>query len=178
MKQQHFNILLLFILLAAASCKEGRQVAQQEKAGIPKVSILFRDSFPQPQHYVNDYEDLFSPAEEAKLNDVLAQWEQQQSIQVAVVTLDTNMTTASGLDSLVLKIANTWGVGQKGKNNGITIGFSKGRKKIRICNGSGISLSDAQTGKIIREDFIPFFKEEHYFEGTIHGLLALKAALR
>lgn len=78
-----------------------------------------------------------------------------------------------------LRLANTWGVGKKEKNNGVTICISKGYRRMRICNGYGIEkvLSDAETKAIVDRDFIPSFKAGDYYKGTLMGLEAIMARL-
>lgn len=79
-----------------------------------------------------------------------------------------------------MAIANNWGVGKKGKNNGILIGISTGLRTIRIQNGYGIEakLTDAETNKIIEDIILPKFKNGNFFEGTKSGLLALMQKVR
>jgi uncharacterized membrane protein YgcG len=70
-------------------------------------------------------------------------------------------------------------VGQKQKNNGVTIGLSKGYRFMRIENGYGIQniLTDNETKKIIDSAFIPYFKKGEYFEGIVNGLEAIMKKL-
>ena len=58
------------------------------------------------------------------------------------------------------------------KNNGILIGISTAKRKIRISNGSGIvdKLSDKETKAIIDDIIIPAFKRGNYFEGLLNAI--------
>jgi uncharacterized protein len=78
-----------------------------------------------------------------------------------------------------LYISNTWGVGVKGKDNGILIGISNGYRRMRIQNGYGIEkiISDEETKEIIDKYFIPYFKNGDYYSGTLTGLTRLIALL-
>ena len=82
------------------------------------------------------------------------------------------MASTEQFDGFVLHIHETLGVGKKDKDNGIVIGISKSLRKMRISNGSGIEklLSDEQTKLIIDTQFIPFFKQSDYYNGTLNGL--------
>lgn len=141
---------------------------------------LFWDSLPKPTGWTNDYEEIFNDNEEQQLDSVISAFEKETSAQICIVTLDTISTSKEKFDALALHIANVWGVGQKDKNNGVTICISKGHRRIRICNGLGIEkiLSDKDTKEIIENDFIPKFKEGEYFQGTFNGLVALVNTLR
>ncbi|MGZ8549436.1 MAG: TPM domain-containing protein, partial [Chitinophagaceae bacterium] len=81
--------------------------------------------------------------------------------------------------ALTLRIANTWGVGLKNKNNGIVIGISKGYRRMRIQNGYGIEnvLTDEETKQIIETSFFPSYREAEYFDGTFQGLRSLMTIL-
>ncbi|MBK7883291.1 MAG: TPM domain-containing protein [Chitinophagaceae bacterium] len=102
-------------------------------------------------------------------------FQKNTSIEIAIVSIDTTMTIKENLDAFTLEIANNWGVGEKNKNTGITIGISKGYKKMRIQNGNGVQhfLTDNETQEIVDNAFIPAFKEGNYFKGTLAGLTAL-----
>jgi len=140
----------------------------------------FWDSLPKPTSWTNDFEGIFSDNEERQLDSIIATFEKETTSQICIVTLDTTLTTKEKFNDLALHIANTWGVGQKDKNNGITICISKGHRKIRICNGYGIEkiMSDQETKEIMNKYFISKFKEGDYFQGTLKGLLAVIETLR
>jgi uncharacterized protein len=101
------------------------------------------------------------------------------SIQIAVVTNDTTLTTPEDFDDFTLRVAKDWGGGQKDKDNGILIGISAGLRKIRIQNGYGIEkiLSNEETKLIVDSAFIPAFRQGSYFEGTKNGIGVLMDVL-
>lgn len=141
---------------------------------------IFWDSLPKPTSWTNDFEGIFSDVEEHQLDSIIAAFEKETTTQICIVTLDTIFTTKEKFNDLALHIAKTWGVGQKEKNNGVTICISKGHRKIRICNGYGIEkvLSDTETKEIMDKYFISNFKAGEYFQGTKKGLLAVIETLR
>lgn len=141
---------------------------------------MFWDSLPRPTSWTNDYEGLFSGNEKHKLDSIIAAFEKEIAIQLCIVTVDTIYTSAEKFDSLAMHIANTWSVGEKVNNNGVTICISKGYRRIRICNGYGIEkiLSHEETKIIIHKYFISKFKDGKYFQGTLDGLVALIETLR
>jgi uncharacterized protein len=134
-----------------------------------------KDILHQPIGYVSDFENILTTAQENYLDSIIRAYEEKTSIRIALITIDTSMTSRNDFDNYILKIANHWGVGRKGKDNGITIGISKCYRTMRIQNGYGIEkkLSDSETKTIIDSAFIPSFKKGQYFEGMITGLLAI-----
>lgn len=183
---QTIRILICSILITGVtfSCKpKSTEAKTQSLDTVPKQTsapISLRDSLPQQTGYVNDYEGLFTRIEKDSLESIIKLFEKETTIQIAVITLDSTITTATTLEQTTLQIANAWGVGEKGKNNGIAIGISKQFRKMRIQNGYGIAkiLSDSETKKIVDEDFIPSFKNGQYYNGTKKGLLSLMKKLR
>ena len=141
---------------------------------------IFWDSLPKPTSWTNDYEGLFSDHEKQKLDSIISAFEKETTTQFCIVTLDTIYTSKEKFDDLALHISKVWSVGQKDKNNGVTICISKGHRRIRICNGYGIEkiLSDKETKGILDKYIIPKFKEGEYFQGTLDGLVVLVDTLR
>ena len=95
---------------------------------------------------------------------MLNKFEQETSNEIAIVTLDSLRATNDNFEDLSLRIAQKWGIGKAGKDNGILIAVSKHYRKIRIQNGNGIEklISDNETKHIINTYFIPEFKNEKY----------------
>lgn len=133
------------------------------------------------KHYgwVTDYEKLYSKNEIKILNDLINEFEKETSAEIAIVTLDSLRATSDNFDDLSLRFAQKWAIGKSGKDNGILIAISKHYRKIRIQNGNGIEklISDDETKFIIDNYFIPEFKNENYYSGTLNGILELMKKL-
>jgi uncharacterized protein len=134
----------------------------------------------QPLAWINDFEGLFSNNEKDTLNKILRDFEKNTGIEIVIITIDTNYVSRESFDDLIIHFANTWGVGKKDKNNGITIGISRGHRKIRITNGLGIEniLSDSKTKYIIDNYFIPKYRDGEYYKGTLDGITEIIFHLR
>lgn len=134
---------------------------------------------PQPVGYINDFENILTDQEESELTSIIKEHESQTTDQIAIVTL-TSLEPYNNIDDYSLKLANYWGVGQKGKNNGVLIALGKGLRKIRIQNGLGIEnkLTDSETKKIIGEIMIPEFKNDNYYKGLKLGIEAIIEELK
>ena len=178
-----FKIMAIF-LLVLFSISEGNcqtqlldSLAKDTSAAyqLQGFGPLFRDSLPKPIGWTNDFENLFTDQQEKVLDSLIQDFERKSTVEIAIVTIAAPMTTKEQFDNFVLQIHNTWGVGKKDKNNGIVIGISANYRRIRISNGYGIEkiLNDAETKSIIDKDFIIYFKEGDYFEGTWQGLTTL-----
>lgn len=179
-KNLSFLFLFFWTVTSTASCKSYSDKAKtKDTQASSLIQEHLQDSLPEPHGYVNDFEALFSESEQQTLDSLLEDFEKRTSIQIAVITIDTSMTTIDSLEAFTLKIGNYWGVGQKDKNNGVVIGISQAYRKISIQNGYGIEkiLSDTETKEIIDTAFIPSFRDADYFKGTLTGVKSLMKIL-
>jgi uncharacterized protein len=137
---------------------------------------LFRKTFwgnlPKPVSQTNDYENLYSDAEQTKVDSIITKFEKETTFEIGIVTIDTIKTSKENFDNLSLHIAQTWGIGKKDKDNGILIAISKGYRRIRIENGNGTEkiITEKETSEIIENYFIPEFRKGEYYNGTLNGL--------
>lgn len=143
------------------------------------VIAMGRDTIPRPIGYINDFEHLFTSGQIDTLENLLHDYEQRTTIEIAVLTADSSLTMYGNFDFFTLKTMSAWRIGKKESDNGILIGISRSFRKIRIQNGSGIEkvLPNAATKKIIDESFIPFFRKGQYYEGVLNGLKTLMQRL-
>lgn len=127
--------------------------------------------FPEKKGYVNDFEGIFSNEQISELNKIIGQHEKATTNQIAVVSIK-SFEPFESLFDYSLKLANQWGVGQKDKNNGITIVFGKQIRQIRIQVGYGLEkkLKDEEAKRIIDNVVIPEFKKGDYFAGIRNGI--------
>ena len=180
---KYLSILILLALIAFKneSCQTTKNTdsLQTKSEELAKYRRIFWDNLPEPGGFINDYENLYTDREEATLDSLIKDFEKKTTIQIAVVTIDTILTSSDSLDALTLRLARHWRVGLKGKNNGVLIGISRAYRKMRIQNGYGIEkiLTDAETKQIIDTVFIPSFRDAKYIEGTLNGLVELMNVL-
>ena len=143
------------------------------------MGVTRQDTIPRPVGYVNDWEHLFTAGQIDTLENLIHDYEQRTTIEIAVLTIDSSLTMPGNFDLFTLKTMSAWGVGKKDKNNGVLIGISRSFRRIRIQNGGGIEkvLPNAETKRIIEEAFVPFFRKGQYYEGVLNGLKTLMQRL-
>lgn len=126
----------------------------------------------KPLGWISDYGHIFTDAQTKILDSTLSDYEKKTSNEIAVVTFDSSFIHDENFDSLVLSIHNLWGVGKIDRYNGILIGISTAKRKIRIDNGSGIvlKLSNEETQKIIDNIIVPAFKKGDYYYGVKNAI--------
>src|SRR5712671_1670326 len=82
---------------------------------------LMAETMPsKPDRYFNDYASVVDQTTALQLNEQLAQFERETSTQI-VVAVYPGMESESSVADYTQRIAQTWGVGQKGHNNGAVL---------------------------------------------------------
>jgi uncharacterized protein len=123
-------------------------------------------AFPEkPTGWVNDYAKLLEPNDAYSLNAKLGYYEDSTSTQIFLVTLDDHGDQPIAM--LAAEIGQKWGVGQKGKENGLIILIYPADRQIYISPGYGLEefLPDAICKRIIETEIKPSFKNGQYYEG-------------
>lgn len=163
------KIVLIFLAFIVTSCQAQTDRAHPQDA-IKNAAVSQKATqadFPRPIGYVNDYVQLLSTSDREHLAAKLFAFDSATTNQIAIVIIDSDTLTTANFDAYSLALSNSWGIGVKGKNNGLAIVLSPKLRKIRINTGTGTEkiITDAMCGAVIRDLIVPEFKQEHYFEG-------------
>jgi uncharacterized protein len=120
----------------------------------------------KPQGYVNDFANVIDPASKLEIEHYCGQVEKATGAQIAVLTV------TSLEDEPIEDAANTifraWGVGQKGKNNGILIMLAIRERRMRLEVGYELEpiIPDGFAGSILRQ-MRPALRQNQYGEGFL-----------
>ncbi|MCX6257027.1 MAG: TPM domain-containing protein, partial [Bacteroidia bacterium] len=134
----------------------------------------------KPPRLVNDFVNFLSPVEQAKLEQKLISFSNQTSTQISIVTVKS--LNGYDVDEYADRLAEKWGIGTKGKNNGIIIlvkpksAGEKGEISIQIGYGMEGVVTDAVSKRIIEREILPNFKSGEYFKGldqAVNTLISL-----
>ncbi len=133
----------------------------------------------KPAGYFNDYAGVVDRAVALQLNEQLAQFERETSTQLVVVVYQT-MQSESSVDDYTRRITQTWGVGQKGKNNGAVLFVFVENRQMFIQTGYGVegALPDATCFDITHNLIAPRFKQGDYTGGLQAGVTAMMQAVK
>jgi uncharacterized protein len=112
-----------------------------------------------------------------QLSQRLAGYAQANGTQVVVVTLPT--LDGYPIDEYGYQLGRHWGIGQKGKNNGVLLIVDSGERQVRIEVGYGLegTLTDAQSFLIIHNVITPRFRKGDYAGGITAGADAILSVL-
>ena len=142
---------------------------------LPQLAMAAALPKPTAEFFVNDFAGVLDSQTRA---DIVAQGkalEAATSAQVIVVTVSS--LGGRAVEDYSLELARSWGVGQKGKDNGAVLLVAIGEHKARIEVGYGLegALPDGKTGRIQDEFLIPRLKAGDYSGGvgsTYRAMLA------
>lgn len=146
------------------------------------LGVMAQEFPPKPQSPVADFTNTLSADQKQQLEQKLLTYEDSTSTQIAVVL----MRSVGDYDiaEYATQLGRNWGVGQKGKNNGVVLLVAINDRKVTIQTGYGSEggLTDAATQIIIQRDLKPNFKEGNYYAGldlaTTHIIQYLKGEFK
>lgn len=131
----------------------------------------FAQNYPsEPENAVNDYTGNFlSKSEKNALEIKLRKFEEETTNAIVIAIVK----SLDGYDkaSYAFGLGEKWGIGQRGKNNGILIlvkpKYSNEDGEVFIATGYGMegAIPDAITKRIVNNEIIPYFKQGMYYKG-------------
>jgi len=129
--------------------------------------------FPALTGRVVDDAGILSAATKADLTDKLAALEQKTSRQLVVVTLPS--LQGYEISDFGYQLGRSWGIGQKGTNNGILFIVAPNEHKTRIEVGYGLEpiVTDAFSSVVIQTQMLPRFRQGDFNGGVRAGADAL-----
>lgn len=134
---------------------------------------------PAPKLYFNDYAHVVSPGTAAQLNTTLEDFERETSSQI-VVAIFQKMESISPIEDYTVRMAQSWKVGQKRKDNGAVLFVFIQNRTMFLQVGYGLegALPDAVCKRIIEDEIKPHFKSGDYDGGLTAGVNAILLATK
>jgi uncharacterized protein len=133
---------------------------------------------PSPPRLVNDLAGVLSADQRELLERKALAFEDSTSNQVSIVTIKS--IGLYDVADYATQLGNRWGIGKASRNNGVLILAAIGEHRMNISVGKGLegALTDLVSGRIIRNEMAPAFREEDYYRGFDRALTAVAAATR
>ena len=127
-------------------------------------------AFPTPRGKVNDFAGVLDAATAAELTRLVADTEARTSAEIAVVTV--RSLDGMSVEEYAVKLFAEWGIGKNARDNGVLVLVAPAQRRMRIEVGYGLEpiLPDALAGRIIREEFLPAFRDDQYGRGILQGV--------
>lgn len=134
-------------------------------------------NFPELTGRVVDQAGLLTAADKAQLETELEAFEAKSTDQIVVVTVPS--LQGYPIDEFGPMLGRKWGIGQKGKDNGVLVIVAPTERKVRIEVGRRLEplLPDGRAGTIVRETILPSFRRGDFSGGIKAGVAQVKAVL-
>jgi uncharacterized protein len=149
------NILTIFFFLSASFFLQ----ASNEK-------IIDK---PAHEQLVNDFAHFLPTESVNELENKLENFNRETSTQIVIITVED--LNGYDINDYAVRIFEKWGIGQKGKDNGIVIlikpknQYGKGEVAISVGYGLEGVVTDAVSKRIIEHEMIPAFKKADFAGG-------------
>ncbi len=133
---------------------------------------------PAARGYVNDTAGMLSPGARQQIESFLAAFQRSDSTQFAVLTVPS--LEGEDLEGYAIRVAQSWGIGQQGQDNGALLLVAKEERAVRIEVGYGLEdrLTDLLAGRIVDQEIVPRFKTGDFDGGVKAGVQAMADAVR
>lgn len=135
-------------------CSAGSVISQENMPAVPsKQTSLY------------DQARLLTPEQQLLLEQKLRRYQDTTSTQIVLVTLPS--IGSNDIAMYAAELGQKWGIGQKGKDNGVLLLVAKKERKVTISTGYGVEhlLTDARCRRIIENLIKPQFKEGNFYLG-------------
>jgi uncharacterized protein len=133
--------------------------------------------FPEPTGFLNDFAGVVDPASAATIEAIAQELRGKAGAELAVATLQD--LGGETIDPVATALFEEWGVGAKGKDDGVLLLLALAERKVRIEVGYGLegALPDGRCGAIIRRVMAPDLSAGRYGAGLLAGVRSIAGAI-
>jgi uncharacterized protein len=120
---------------------------------------------PTALKYINDYTSTLDTAAKEYIVSVGKELEYKTGAQQVVVIIDS--LKGKDIESYANELFRTWGIGQKGKDNGLLILIAMQDRRWRVEVGTSLegAVTDIYSARVMDTAAAPRFKEGNYSQG-------------
>src|SRR6266571_3566897 len=130
----------------------------------------------KPQGYVSDFANVIDAGSRSQLEAYGGIVEHSTGAQMALVTIPS--LQGEPIEDVANTLYRAWGVGQKGKNEGILLLLAIEDRRNRLEIGYGLEpiLPDGLSGSVLRE-MRPALRQQHYGEAMMAAAETIASAI-
>ncbi|HEX4375615.1 MAG TPA: YgcG family protein [Steroidobacteraceae bacterium] len=153
---------LTLTLIACLLLMVGGVRAQSLQPGLQPV--------PKLEARVTDLTGTLTAAEQAQLEQHLAEFEARKGAQIFVLLVPT--TAPEDIDQYSIRVADAWKLGRKKVDDGALLLIVKNDHTLRIEVGLGLQgvLTDAMSNRITSDTMVPLLRQGQYFAAINAGV--------
>jgi uncharacterized protein len=130
----------------------------------------------KPQGYVSDFARVVDPQSRAAIESYADRVKQATGAELAFVTVQS--LEGEPIEDVANDIFRSFGVGQKGENNGAMVLLSVGDRRSRLEVGPGLggAIPDSMAGLLL-DDMRPALRQQQYGAAMVAAAVRLGSAL-
>lgn len=134
-------------------------------------------AFPELTGRIVDLSGLITAEDKQAIEAELKALEEKSTDQIAVVTVPS--LQGYPIEDYAYQLGRKWGIGQKGKNNGIVLVVAPNERKVRIEVGRGLEplMTDVMSSIILNNAIMPAFRRGDFSGGIRAGVRDIKDVL-
>lgn len=132
-----------------------------------------QEKFPSPVGYVNDFADVIPANIERKIDAICREINQKTGAEIVIVSVAT--IGDEDYTDYANRLFENWGIGQRGKDNGILLFNTIAERRFRLEVGYGLEpvIPDGLAGEIRDNYVFPYFRQDDYGNGFLAGTQAV-----
>ncbi len=125
---------------------------------------------PKLEARVTDLTGTLTAAQQAALEQKLADFEARKGAQIAVLLLPS--TEPEDIEQYSIRVAEAWKLGRKKVDDGALLILAKNDRTLRIENGYGLEgvLTDAASNRIIEDTMVPLLRQGQFYAAIDAGV--------
>ena len=162
---------MMTFLLAALALLQITPAQAERLRWVPNPRVANGGWVSDPSHHLK-------PATVDSLNSLITTLSRETGTEIAVVAID----STSGFEpfDVALALHRMWGVGQKGRDNGIVLIWVPTQRAMQISVGYGLEgvLPDSRVGRVRDQQIFPAFKRGDFDAGMLAGVEAIATIAR
>ena len=179
------NKISAFIILIAlfAACNPSKQLNQavvdRKEQGVKVQFPAQQIATPANSNMVYDYENIYTPDQEKKLDSLLRNFEKSNLIPIKLVTVNSASLQKPDFDANNAELYKEWDLvhGKSGKTMIVTISTEMQKSKTDYGPFVAKFISEAEIANIVGQS-MPAMQRGDFFEGTWSGLNQMMDIIR
>lgn len=134
-------------------------------------------NYPQLNGFVTDNANMIDPVYKDKITQLAQQIEKENSVEIAVVTVDS--LEGESIEMYAVKLFEQAGIGKKDKDNGLLILVAKQEREYRFEVGYGLegTITDSMKVNIGDRIIVPNFRNGDYGKGIYDSMVVIQGLL-
>lgn len=166
------NLAVLAALLLSGCGAEPTSSSYEQEMSQARSSFKL-----QMTGWVTDDANVIDQEHEERITGKLRQLERETKHQMAVVTVAS--LRGEDVATFTNELANEWGVGRRGYDDGVVVLLAPNERKVRIAVGYGLEkqLTDGVCRDIMEHSIVPHFRAGNLPAGVEAGVDALSRVL-